>query len=245
MAEKRLRYLLKVPIVSWSANSIVPAVLFALWRLNDSGIWLGVAILFGIALGLLNGQAFRAYRWIYCGIWIVALVALSYATEATLIVALSIFFGVLLFMLLGVAQVRFRDPFKQLSICYFLLVFSAAGLFALQGPIEHMLGASLLMLLFLYLTGREYLTAEIGYFNSRTRAYLIALALVSSQVLWIASLISIGFLNIASLILVLHMVSMTSVVHHFNGMLTKRALAKDVLFFAGFSAIILIISAYA
>src|SRR3989344_1787121 len=244
MAEKKLRLLLKAPIVSWSANAISAVALLSAWRVTGSVVWLAITVLFAVMTAFWNESALRVYKWMYNSLWVIALLALAQAAEPALVIALAAFFGALLFVILGVAHVRFHEPFKQLSLFYFLLVCAAAALFALQGPVEHVVGTILVMLVFPYLTGREYLRAEISMWNSRIRTYLAAIVLITAEVLWILSLLSIGFLNVATLILVLYMVSMTIVVNHFQGVLTPKILVKDMFFFGIFSVVIFIISGY-
>jgi len=94
------------------------------------------------------------------------------------------------------------------------------------------------------MTGKEYVRAETGTYNTRMNIFTWVISMYTAQVIWIGSLLSIGYLNVASLALVLYMVSMTIAVHHFNGTLSRKILIRDIVFFSGFSIIILAISSY-
>jgi hypothetical protein len=244
MAEKSLKSLLKAPITLWSASAIAAAGLLTAWSITGSGVWLVLALLHAGGIAYWNRHAAKSYGWLYAGTWAVSLFVLAASPGPIAAAGIALFFGFELWLLLGVMQVRFHDTHRQLSLFYFLLVFAAFALFALEGPVRHPLGGMLLMLVFLYLTGEEYVRAETQKNNLRVRVALLVCVLITAQALWLASLLSIGFLNIASLTLVLYITCMMVMVSHFSGALTKREIARNVWFFILFSAAILLISQY-
>src|SRR3990167_3151189 len=108
MAERKLKYLLKAPIALWLGSAALAGALCAIWRLSGSWVWFGLAVAYACVLGFLNMQAVRKFAWTYAGLWVFALFSVSYAREPFLVAGISIFWAGLLFLFLGVIQVRFH-----------------------------------------------------------------------------------------------------------------------------------------
>lgn len=244
MVEKRLKYLLKAQTLLWLGSAALPCALFLLWRGTSLWAWCFFAIMCGCGWAIAYRYAIKKFVWTYVSIWALAILSLVYVTTPLVAVALSIFWGVILFLFFGIVLMRFSRPHPQIHIIYFLITFSAAGIYALTYSQKHIFGISLLAFVFLYTTSQEYIQTQIGTHNKRIRIYMSAISICVAEALWIASLLSIGYLNVASLILVLYIVSMTIVIRHFKGTLTTRILVKDLMFFAGFSGVIFLLAYY-
>lgn len=245
MAEKRLKSLLKVRTLLWLGNSAGAAVLLCIWRVTGSVAWLGAVIIYGMLLGYENRSGIRNFLWLYIAMWLVAFGALDAAANTASIIGISTLFGILFFILIGVIQSRFEEPRGKLDIFYFLLVCVAMTLYAIHSPSGHTFGGAVLPFAFLYLGGGEYISAKLGFFNKRIRVYLAGISVMAMETLWVASILSVGYLNVATLTLVLYMTLMALLVGYFQGNFSKKMIYTEVAFFAVFSTVILIISLYA
>ncbi len=244
MAEGKSRYLSRVRTALWWGNSLAVSLLLIIIHAAPSVWWWLLAIVFACVLGYREvPNALRA-RWLYAAVWIGAFLSIGKAAEFFPAVLVAIFYGFLMFLLLGVIHIRFRDPEPFADLFYFLLSCAAFALYLFSGPGAYSFGSVLILLLFLYFTGKEYAAWKTESVHGRLRVYLGGIALLTAQTAWIVSSFSVGYLNGAALVLVFHMTALTVVIHYFRGMLQKTELLKDIGFFAFFSAIVLILSYY-
>lgn len=241
-----LKSLLKIKTISWLGNALTAGALLAICRITESAFWWMVTVIFAVVFAYRHSHTARTFKYMYASLWIVALTSLYAVYEVSTILILSVFFGAMFFVYVGITQLRFKDVGQWLNVFYFLLSCAAFALFAHAGPAEHVLGASIPLLLFLYMTGNEYVSLETGEIpHRRMRVYVLGVSCLATQLAWLSALLSIGYLNTATLILAFFMVGMTLIVHYFNGTYTKYVLIKDVGFFLGFSIIICALAYYA
>lgn len=150
-----------------------------------------------------------------------------------------LFLGALLFFFLGSATLHLANPKLSSSTFYyfFIFVFFAMVLWSATFPISWW--KLTLLFVFLWVVISDYVRFLSDGFDARKRIFVIVTALLGTQVGWIASFLSLGFLHAASLTLVFVITAMDLMIHFFSGTLQAHTLKKDLVFFGGFSLLIL------
>ena len=157
-------------------------------------------------------------------------------------IAWSVFFifALLLFLLWGIRTSFFVNHRLYGNIFYFIFIFAIVAC----GSAILFRGWWLIaafMFLAIFAATRDYLFFFNGSHTRQTRAFSILLSFLLTEECFIASLLSIGSLNVASLAMILALTILDAYLYAENGILTKRVLIKDtVLFFVLSSVVILV-----
>jgi hypothetical protein len=153
---------------------------------------------------------------------------------------ISLFFGFLFFLLLGVKNLIFvnRQPFYYLFNGLLLLVIFISFFWAENSRLFFIKYLSVFFAIaFLF---REFLIFSINGFSNSTKKNLIVYgaAFLIFQLLWAITLLPISFLNAAGLALLIVMILQDFIVHHFSGTMSRQIVLRNVTVFLILSLVI-------
>ncbi len=163
-------------------------------------------------------------------------VSLSWAS-----VGATIFFSFLVALFLGAAG-RVNFQYKTYAAVVFYFVIFAIMAFFASLPIISSAGRVLVAVFISYLVLKDYVRFVLGEWNQRMKVWSLVIALLGTQMLWVSTLLSVGFLNVAALLLVFWIGAVDIMLNFFSGTLNWLILRRTVLFFVIFSSLVLIAS---
>lgn len=172
---------------------------------------------------------------------LLSVLAVGLLTGSFWSVFLIIFLSFLLFLLLGVKILVFSQIKSVLGIFFYFLVFLLLVVFSGNWFSANFPLKTVVFFFLFYLVLKEYSSFVLGVFDGRKKIYLLAVSFLTAQLLWTTSLLSVGFLNAASLVLVFLIASLDVLFHHFLGELNFRVALKNIVFFGFFSSMILLL----
>jgi len=240
MFVKKLKSVFSPQIASLSLSATIFVLLLGL--LSSSRLWLWVVAYVGYALYVYVRYIQRAktgaggtFLFFFGAAFLIArTLQIEYVG-----IPIFLFLGALLFFFLGSFTLHVANPKLASSTFYyfFIFVFFATVLRSAAFPISWWRLA--LLFIFLWVVIGDYIRFLSDGFDARKRIFVLIIALLGTQVGWVASFLSLGFLHAASLTLVFVITAMDLVVHFFSGTLNVHTLKKDLIFFGGFSLLIL------
>jgi len=153
---------------------------------------------------------------------------------------ISLFFGFLFFLLLGVKNLIFvnRQPFYYLFNGLLLLVIFT---FFFWAGNSHLFFIKYLSVFFaIAFLSREFLTFSIDGFSNSAKKNLIVYgtAFLILQLLWAITLLPISFLNAAGLALLIVIILQDFIIHHFSGTMSRQIVLRNVTVFLILSLVI-------
>lgn len=221
---------------------ILKAALFSVFLVLGSANWSWLAIFIIAALYFYFRESWNRSRFFSSFVILLSSSVLSVwrlaGQSSPLLFAAAVIFGILFFILLGVKNFIFVH---RLLPYYFLSSFLLLAVFLLFFSVDksNLLTAEYLLVgLSAFLLYREFLL-----FNSEsspsllqtpliTRKNLIAFALafLTFQLVWVVSLLPLGFLNSASLLLLFALLFEDLLLHNWNGTLTRQIILRNMTF---------------
>ncbi len=224
------------------------AVIFGLGLLIFHGFW-GIILILAISLLLYSRPSHHFIRhWkFFCVFVITAIVTIAkfrvFAMDRPdmplffwIYLLAAGFLGFLFYLLLGIKNLSFihrKESYYFLTGCLLLMIFSL--LFSADRTGDFLL-KSFIAVSGVYLVFREsfdLFTAEsnglrVSLFKSSTAAIF---SLLLFQGVWGISLLPIGFINSASLVLLFVLVLEDLAINHWEGTLTRRLMLRDASLF--------------
>lgn len=146
-----------------------------------------------------------------------------------------IFLAGLFFILIGLKSIHFHNPRLFSGIFYYFLIFLGSLYLLIFSFNNSSWWRMILGFIFFYLISKDYFSVIFDKFDGRKKVFSLVLSFASSQLLFVSSFLSIGFLNSASLVLIFWTVAVDLSYHFFCGILTKRIIIRDSIIFIVFS----------
>ncbi|MEK7143820.1 MAG: hypothetical protein AAB820_00610 [Patescibacteria group bacterium] len=223
---------------AWQLISALKAVIFAGLLFLSVIYWLFTVIFLIVALYFYFRPTINAGRFLFS---FLALLAISLLVVKSLAVGLwlsviGLFFGFLLFLLLGIKNLSFvhRQPLYYLyGALMFLTIFAVffnadkSGLFTVK---------YLAVGLAIFLIFREFLgvieeTESISGLSIKKNLYSLVFAFLVLEFIWVVALLPLGFLNAASFAILFALVLEDLIIHHFGGTLNRLLILRNVTVF--------------
>lgn len=166
----------------------------------------------------------------------VSLLVVNSMAVGLLSAAICLFFGILLFLLMGIKNLSFvhRQPLYYLyGALMFLTIFAV---FFNSDKSRFFAFKYLAVGLAVFLIFREFLgvieeTAGIAGFSLRKNLYSMVFSFLILEFLWVAALLPLGLLNAASLAILFVLVLEDLIIHHFSGTLDRRLILRNITVF--------------
>ncbi len=239
---KRLKSLLPAHTLSPLFKVAVFVALF--WWLAWTGsILAGIAyVIWGgfLHATLFNRKSHSPFFFSYLSLYVLGFVLALTLPPAAPIEAIGLVLGALLFVVWGTYAPIFSHYRLYASIFYYVFFFIASA----WASMEIFAGGWWLIPLVwagLYAVTREYMLLFLDAWNRRAHIFALVLSLFAIEEIFLASLLSIGALNVASLAMIFVLVALDVYVQAMRGVLTKEAAYKDAVLFAGLSGLVLAI----
>lgn len=224
MIAKRLKLHLNHQIVSLLINSVLWGGVLGIVHTTQNVWWWVVycGICFYIYIKFLRGTIGGFWMFASCS---AASIGIAVSVPAGAMAVLSIAaMTVIMAMCLGSLSLTIQQHETALSIAYYFIVFEVVSLVLYHAMPPRWIGGILLLIIFFYFTTKEYIANIRHESTIRTKSIAIIIALLTSQVTWVVSLLSLGVLNEASLVLVFFITILDAVMHYLSGTLTRKTL---------------------
>lgn len=203
-----------------------------------SGYWLLTVGYLVAALYFYFMPAINAGRFLFSFLTTLAvsLLVVNLVVAGLLLAAICLFFGILLFLLLGIKNLSFvhRQPLYYLyGALMFLTIFAV---FFNSDKSRFFAFKYLAVGLAIFLIFREFLgvieeTAGIAGFSLRKNLYSMVFSFLVLEFLWVAALLPLGLLNAASFAILFVLVLEDLIIHHFSGTLDRRLILRNITVF--------------
>lgn len=231
MTVRKFTSSLKLPTLSLLLNTLIFALTLDILR-GGASVWsilLIVAYAVYVYVTRMNSSIrIPALYGALIASAIIGVAAVPWGIGAGVVIA---FFSVLFFLVVGVASLQFIHPKMALSVFFYLVLFAIcvyASSYSI--PVASIL-TPLVLYVVLYALTKEYVRFMQGAWNARLRVFSVGLSLLTAEVLWAGSLISIGFLNVAALTLVFFITFLDTMMQVYDGSLTKQVVYKNAALF--------------
>jgi hypothetical protein len=232
---RKLKSALKPQTASLFLKAVAFALLAGLVTYSRSPWWIAALLVWAVHLYLVHVRGRTpSLSWTFWSFVAVSVVISRTSMLGSLNVPLYVALGVVLYLMLGTTALRFENFRVWGSVAYYLLVFAAVALLIQASPWNRAWWAIPATFAFFFLTGREYIQLMTGVFSRRLSIFRLIIALMATQIVWAASLLSVGFLSAAALVLVFVMGVFNLQMRYFAGLLDRRNLLKDTAFFGAF-----------
>lgn len=133
----------------------------------------------------------------------------------------------LFYWLLGVKNLIFANRSSVYYLLNSILLFLIFLFFFLVDKLQFFSVKYLLAGLGIFMLSREFLSFFITDFPKRKVLIAAGFSFLTLEFLWAISLLPIGFLNSAALMLFAALILMDFIVHHFSGTLTRRIILRN------------------
>lgn len=240
---KKLGLVLKRPLLLLSLEALVGVALVQ-WT-NISRSWFVAFLFISYALWLYTARAVEGA--VPLGVLYVVFIGITICVAFVLPAGLSnavifLFLGFLLWVVVAVRRLLFATHARQmLGIFFYFVVFLVSAYASAASPSGAWWATFLFLFLFFFLTVREYVRMVLADHSSRITLFSLVIGLLCAQLLWVLSLLSVGFLNVASLVLVFLIVALDLSGHFFAGTLSRRTLLNSVGFLSFFVLLIVVL----
>lgn len=153
-----------------------------------------------------------------------------------------LFVGLLLWIAIAVRRLLFASHSQQmLGIFFYLVVFLFSAYVCAVAPFGTWWAMFIVLFLFFFLTTREYARMVFAGASYRITVFSLVSGFLCAQLLFVLLLLSVGFLNIASLVLVFIIVLFDVYTHFFLGTLTRRTILNSIGFLSFFVLLIVVL----
>ncbi|MFA6495414.1 MAG: hypothetical protein WC246_03695 [Candidatus Paceibacterota bacterium] len=187
-----------------------------------------------------NRKTHSQFFFSFLSLYVLGLALALTVSPSTPIEVVGLALGALLFIVWGVYAPIFSQYRLYASIFYYVFFFVASA----WASSEVFAGGWWLVPLVwagLYAVTREYMSLFLDAWDRRTHMFALVLSLFAVEGILLASLLSIGALNVASLAMIFVLVALDLYVQAMRGVLTGEAVYKDAAIFAGLSGLVLAI----
>lgn len=140
-----------------------------------------------------------------------------------------IFFSFLFYISLGIKEFAFTHRFEWNYIKNLFLVYSVFLSYFLADKYFLFPVKFLSIFLVLFLLVREWLFWLYATFPKRYNLAALIFAFVMLQIVWVISLLPLGFINSATLAMVIFYLGIDFLVNHFRGLVTKKLIIKNLI----------------
>jgi len=241
MLAKRLKSALRLQIASLFLKSVLFALLLGLVNYSESLWWIGALGVYGIYLYWSSIRP-GAYR---LGFSFTLFYILSFILAGTLQLGSYTFLvfvacGGLLFLLLGVCGVYFKNLERSFAVFFYTLVFLCLS-WATHAFIVGSWWAIIALFFFILILWREYIRVVMGTFNRRFALFGLVLSLIMCEAVVVFSVLSSGFLIASALALVLFVSLSDGALDYFSGKILARSLLERGILLALFSALLFLL----
>lgn len=242
MERKGLKLVSKNPIWWLSLNTLLFGFLLGINFFLPS-FWWGAAFfsfLLFIFFDFFKDKKLKIAFFVFSFLSWILVDFLRFSVPNFLAILFIFFLSFLFFLLLGVKNFIFSKGKLILTIFFYFLSFLIFSFILRFFSFSSIIGWIISFLLFFFLL-KEFFIFLTGdsFWDRRKKIYLLAVSFLTFQTLWISSLLSLGFLNSASLSLVFLIVALDIIFHYFSGSLNRAILVKNLSFLLLFSLIIL------
>lgn len=200
--------------------------------------WSFAVIFLAVAFYFYFRPAINAGRFLFSflAVLAVSLLVVKSLTIGLWLLAICLFFGFLLFLLLGIKNLSFvhRQP---LYYFYGALMFLTIFIVFFNSDKSRFFAVKYLAVgLAIFLIFREFLgvieeTEGIAGFPLKKNLYSLVFTFLILEFIWVAALLPLGFLNAASLAILLVLVLEDLIIHHFGGTLDRRLILRNITVF--------------
>ncbi len=232
--------------LSYGVRAVIFSVLLALintyWPLLAI-IFILIAFYFYLRPSLNTAQFFSSFL----APLVISLLIITYLPIANSywLIIFAVFFGFLFYFILGIKNLIFvnrQNIYHILNSFLFLTIFilffnTDKSVFFVFKYLLTGLGIFFLFREFLMLGFREF----IGFPKSLNLISTV-FAFLSLQIIWVVSLLPIGFLNAAALVLMIILVLKDFTFHHLSGTINRRIVLRNTTIFLVLSVIIFAVS---
>lgn len=199
-------------------------------------------LVLGVAAGFYFEGLVRilAFFFTFSGLLLVSIAVLNFFYIAPLpIFFLSVLFGILFYLLLGIQRVHFVFRARwHFTLVLILFYFSSLIFFASQFAHNFIL-KSLLLFFFFATVLYEFFSTTIGGGVRKLTALSALFAYILIEALWGISLLPIGAFSSAALLLALLYFTADSMYHYLHHSLTSQRLRNNIIGVTSVAAIIL------
>jgi hypothetical protein len=239
---KKLKSLLPARILSPLFKTAVFVGLFWLlaWTLN---FWVGVLyVMWGgfLHATLFNRKSYSPFFLSFLSVYVFGFVLALTLPPGAPVELIGLVLGALLFVVWGVYAPLFSRHRLYASIFYYVFFFAvsawaSAEIFSGGWWLVPLVGAGF------YAITREYVLLFLDGWNRRANVFVVILSLLVIEEIFLASLSSIGALAVASLAMVFVLVALDLYAQATRGVLTRDAVYKNAVLFAGLSGLVLVV----
>ncbi|GEM_PF-3949294 len=246
MERKKLKLLPKAGVVSLLLSGLL--YIIGLFLLFTQGSWWTWLVYIGISIYLYRKFFYKTkgFIWFGVGIILASLWAVTIVSSPALSLLISIVFGVLLMLLLGLEISLFHKEEFIVSILFYSLVYILLALFSFSVTILGPWGQiGMIIILFLSI---GVMLRDVSYLVLDTSSDIVILtyafiaSFLTMQMVWMSSLFSFGFLYGASLSTVFLILFSDTFLRYKTAQLTKNAILQNSIFLVLFSVGIVLLS---
>ena len=228
---KKLRYLLKNPLSSLAVKAAIFGSFLALVKIGDFG--LAPILFFLLSAGFLYSQPiFNSFALLssFGVLTVLSLIGAKTIDGLFIFVIADIFFSFLFYLILGLKNLAFISRGQWYSALNLFLFYATFVIFFLSDRGGYFIPKSLVVFFAAFLLFREFVKFSAPEFKRRN---LIAwvLALVIFEAVWAVSLLPLGFLNSANLMILPVFILSDLTSRYARGSLSRRAILVDVSIF--------------
>lgn len=239
MERKRLKLLPKAEMVSLLLSSIGYAI--GSFLLLTQGVWWSWILYVGISIYLYRKFFFttKGFLWFGIGIILATVWSAFVISSPALALLISLVFGALVVLLLGLEISLFHKEEFIVSILFYGLVYILLSLFSFSTTlmyswIELIAIISLFLIIGTMLRDMMYLVLDTTS-DIVVIVFSFAAALLTVQMAWMSNMFSFGFLYGASLSTVFLILFSDTFLRHKTFQLTRSAIIQNIFFLVLFS----------
>ena len=216
------------------------AALFSFLLFLANSHWLFILLFILVVSYLYFRPSLNASQFLFCFLVLVGASLLAVNLLGNWLMAVSLFFGFLFFLLLGVKNLIFvnRQPLYYIFNSFLLLVIFIYFFWAENFRLFFI--RYLLLFFAVAFLFREFSTFFIpGLPNSpKKRLIIYGTAFLVLQLVWAITLLPLSFLNAASLALLIALILQDFISHHFSGTMSRKIVLRNATVFLILSLVI-------
>ena len=172
--------------------------------------------------------ASRQFFGSFLTLLIISILALKFLNFTILGIASGFGLGLLFYWLLGVKNLIFAHRSAVYYLLNSFLFFLVFFFFFLTDKSQIFWFQYLAAGLGVFLLSKEFLYFFIADFPKRKNLAAAGFSFLVLELHWAVSLLPIGFLNSAALMLFAVLILMDFIIHHFNGALTRKVILRNI-----------------
>ena len=158
-----------------------------------------------------------------------SLYSISQLSHPEFLLLSVIFFSFLFYISLGIKEFAFTHRFEWNYIKNLFLVYSVFMSYFLADKYFLFPLKFLAVFLALFFVVREWLLWLYASFPKRYNLAALVFSFLMLQIVWAISLLPLGFVNSATLAMVIFYIGMDFLIGHFRGLITKKLIIKNLI----------------